>query len=201
MTTRWLWRVGILVLVAAAFVAGALVGHESVDQSAEPSPGTSSVDAGFARDMAVHHEQAVEMAILVRDRGSDPEVRSIARDIQLTQQYQIGQMHEWLDSWGLSYVAQQRMAWMPGHEHDAMAMPGMASREELRGLGSARERQADIRFLRLMMAHHRGGIEMAEAAAEHASLGRVREVSRKMASTQRAENRSMSDLLDRLTND
>ena len=30
-------------------------------------PGDNSVEAGFARDMIVHHEQAVTMALLARD--------------------------------------------------------------------------------------------------------------------------------------
>ena len=42
-------------------------------------PGDDSAEAGFARDMAVHHLQAVEMANLVAERSSDAEVRQLAR--------------------------------------------------------------------------------------------------------------------------
>ncbi|MHC5908965.1 DUF305 domain-containing protein, partial [Streptomyces sp. S6] len=38
----------------------------------------AAVDAGFARDMAVHHQQAVEMSYIVRDRTDDEEVRRLA---------------------------------------------------------------------------------------------------------------------------
>ena len=44
-------------------------------------PAADSVDAGFARDMATHHLQGVEMANLVPDRSKDPEVRQLAFDI------------------------------------------------------------------------------------------------------------------------
>ncbi|ALV33068.1 hypothetical protein AS200_14145 [Streptomyces sp. CdTB01] len=35
-------------------------------------------DVGFARDMAVHHQQAVEMSFIIRDRTDDEDVRRLA---------------------------------------------------------------------------------------------------------------------------
>lgn len=60
------------------------------------TPGDASADAGFARDMATHHAQAVEMAMIVHSRTDDPEVATLAMDIALTQQSQIGIMRTWL---------------------------------------------------------------------------------------------------------
>jgi len=37
-----------------------------------------SAEAGFARDMQVHHDQGVELAMIVRDRTDDPDVRLLA---------------------------------------------------------------------------------------------------------------------------
>ncbi|MEV4010737.1 DUF305 domain-containing protein [Nonomuraea angiospora] len=59
-------------------------------------PADASVEAGFARDMQAHHAQAVQMTLIVRDRISDREVRTLAYDIATTQQQQIGQMYAWL---------------------------------------------------------------------------------------------------------
>lgn len=39
------------------------------------APAESSADVGFARDMSVHHQQAVEMSFIVRDRTKDEDVR------------------------------------------------------------------------------------------------------------------------------
>ncbi|WIY75794.1 DUF305 domain-containing protein [Streptomyces anulatus] len=86
-------------------------------------PGASSADAGFARDMAVHHQQAVEMSFIVRDRTDDEDVRRLAYDIANTQANQRGMLLGWLDLWELPKVApggEQPMAWMAdtgGHEH------------------------------------------------------------------------------------
>ena len=52
-------------------------------------PGDGSPEAGFARDMIVHHAQAVEMAEIVRDRTESEQIEILATDIVLTQQAQI----------------------------------------------------------------------------------------------------------------
>ena len=64
------------------------------------SPAEGSPEVTFARDMAAHHTQAVELAMILRDRSTDEELRRFALDILLTQQAQIGQMEGWLAVWG-----------------------------------------------------------------------------------------------------
>ena len=91
----WIVFVTVVVLTALAFFA---IGR----LSAAPKPvSDSGPDAGFARDMQAHHAQAVEMALLVRDKTANPEIRAVAYDIATTQQQQNGQMFAWLQDWGL----------------------------------------------------------------------------------------------------
>ncbi|HMN29918.1 MAG TPA: DUF305 domain-containing protein, partial [Caldilineaceae bacterium] len=68
------------------------------------APAEGSAEVGFARDMAMHHAQAVNLAMLLRDRSDDEEMRQLALDILLTQQAQIGMMQGWLAVWGLPYA-------------------------------------------------------------------------------------------------
>ena len=76
-------------------------------------PGETSVEAGFARDMSVHHAQAVAMAEAIRDRTTDPDLKLLATDIALGQQGQIGRMSGWLDEWGLNQTSTATpMAWI-----------------------------------------------------------------------------------------
>src|SRR3712207_9094050 len=51
--------------------------------------------------MSRHHLQGVEMANLVPERSTDPEVRQLAFDIAETQQNQVGRMQGWLALWDL----------------------------------------------------------------------------------------------------
>src|SRR4051794_41941230 len=112
-----------LVLLAVIGVALLLIGGGlavSMGIGQQHPPTADSVDAGFARDMSLHHLQAVEMANVALDRSRDPEVRRLAFDISTTQNNQVGRMRGWLALWGLPVSGGDLMAWMggTGHEHD-----------------------------------------------------------------------------------
>ncbi|MGW6499753.1 DUF305 domain-containing protein, partial [Nonomuraea angiospora] len=99
---------GVLVLALAAFF---LFGRDG-------TPGDTSPEAGFARDMATHHAQAVDMSFIVRDKGPAKEIRNLAFDIINTQANQRGMFLGWLQQWGLDPATDQKpMAWMSGHGH------------------------------------------------------------------------------------
>ena len=170
----------------------------------DPAPTADSVAAGFARDMSRHHLQGVEMANLVPERSTDPEVRQLAFDIAETQQNQVGRMQGWLALWGLPPTGGDTMAWMTsatGHAgHDTGAtdgglMPGMATDEELAQLRSLSGTEFDVEFLRLMIRHHQGGREMAEYAAEQAGVPAVAGLAGTIAETQTAEVTTMERML------
>jgi uncharacterized protein (DUF305 family) len=150
--------------VCVALAAGVIIGARSSDGTASASPAETSVDVGFARDMQVHHAQAVDMSMTVRDAvdaTADPELRTVAADIMLTQQQQIGQMYGWLSAWGRTQAGDGPMALMggahptasPAHaaDHgaaharsDASSMPGMASDAELDRLSRLVGRKAAL---------------------------------------------------------
>jgi uncharacterized protein (DUF305 family) len=215
------WR-----LVTAAVIAGALVlvvglaaGWMLAARSADPS--TTSVEAGFARDMQVHHDQAVEMALIVRDRTDDPAIRSLAYDIATSQSQQSGQMYAWLNDWGLPQARPgESMEWMSaptldgsrgqGHDHGTTAaggtastdapttsgsMPGMATDDDLARLRASTGTDAEVLFLTLMLAHHRGGVEMADAVIERSDHPLVTTLARAIVFAQSGEIDYMETLL------
>ena len=165
-------------------------------------PTADSVDVGFSRDMARHHLQGVEMANLAQDRSEDPAVRGLAFDIATTQTNQVGRMQGWLALWGYSPTGGDVMGWMGTSGHsghgagDSTLMPGMATEEELANLRSLQGTAFDVEFLRLMMRHHQGGLEMADYAAEHGETDVVRRLARTIAESQTAETRLMSGMLE-----
>lgn len=157
-------------------------------------PGERSADAGFARDMATHHEQAVAMAEAIRARAPTPEVAVLATDIALTQQAQIGRMRGWLDTWGLPPTGRDLpMAWM-GHPMAGL-MPGMARRAELAALATAPAADAEAEFLRLMIRHHKGGVLMAEGALARARRPEVRQLAQGIIAAQQSEITLMTEML------
>lgn len=186
-------------LAAVAVAGGYLWGSSGDTQAATPS--TTSVDAGFARDMSTHHTQAVTMANYERDHTSDKNLYLIAYDIETSQQFQIGQLQGWLDAWGLNRsTTQPQMSWMAGHAHLAAdgLMPGMATPAQMKKLLSSHGKALDLLFLQLMIRHHQGGIVMADYAAQHASEGYVRTLAQSMATAQTNEVVTMEALLRKL---
>lgn len=161
-------------------------------------PGAGSVAVGFAQDMSAHHAQAVAMAGLVMERTDDESVTTLALDIQLTQQGQIGQMHGWLDLWDQpKTTVGPRMTWMsPDGGGVQGRMPGMASPEELGRLRETRGEEAERLFLQLMIDHHESGVAMAAAAVEQAPLPEVRRLAETMVSGQQVEIDAMRQMLD-----
>ena len=204
--------IAVAALFALAFTAGRVA-------ATPETPGTNSADAGFARDMQVHHSQAVEMSRIVRDQTDDVVIRTIAYDIAMTQQHQVGQMYAWLEEWGLPQSTDaDRMAWMAGSGHTAHAdedtdadgegdasavaadglMPGMATPEEMDALAEATGEDAERLYLELMIDHHAAGVDMAQAGVELTDEPEVRELARKMAAGQATEITAMEDLLAQL---
>ncbi|MFE8005135.1 DUF305 domain-containing protein [Streptomyces sp. NPDC057418] len=191
----------VVFLVAVGLVLMMVVRPSSASPSGSGvfAPAESSADVGFARDMSIHHQQAVEMAFIVRDRTDDEDVRRLGYDIINTQANQRGMMLGWLETWGRPKSSDRPpMEWM-GHtvtpRSDDSLMPGMATDEQLERLRAAEGRAADVLFLRLMTVHHRAGADMALAAAGAAGTDEIRNLAAGMARAQESETALMADML------
>jgi uncharacterized protein (DUF305 family) len=168
------------------------------------APGADSAEAGFARDMATHHAQAVEMSFVIRDKSSDEELRTLAYDITVTQSTQRGVFMGWLQQWGLPQASTApRMTWMPGHAQVARGaggvplMHGMASDDELRRLRVAQGTDAETLFLQLMIRHHEGGVLMARAVTGLSRRADVVAMAKSIDDGQRAEIVEMTEMLSK----
>ena len=176
-------RVAVLV-VAVGFLAFAV----GVVATQDRPPGADSVDVGFLQDMLTHHEQALSMATMTIAKGSDPVVRSYAREVLTEQGFETGVMTRMLDDWGYSRDdrSDRAMAWM-GMPVPVADMPGLLTPAELDRMQAAEGREQDTLFLQNMAEHHRGGLHMARYAAEHAGSKDVRELAARMARSQADE--------------
>ena len=184
----------ITVVVATALIAG-MIGWLIGDSNAGPDP--NEVDVGFLQDMRDHHEQAVFISnIYLALQDTDPGLRTVARSISFGQAVDIGRMIQLLRDFNEPEVneGETAMAWM-GMPVPIAEMPGMATQEQLDELGSLRGAEADAMFAELMIAHHEGGIHMAEYAAQNGNVAEVRNMATSMADSQRHEIAEIEGLL------
>ncbi|MGB6049428.1 MAG: DUF305 domain-containing protein [Rhodococcus sp. (in: high G+C Gram-positive bacteria)] len=210
---------GLVAALAIGFALGFLARTTTIGGD-DSVPAADSVDVGFAQDMSVHHNQAIDMSAIALTSASDPLVRNLAFDMLTSQQNQVGQMQGWLAIWDRAPVgADGYMGWMTGSDHShamtdgdmtdgdmtdgdmtdgggsVSAMPGMASSDDLAGLRQATGIDVDVLFLQLMLRHHEGGLSMMEYAIDHAETPALVRLAESMVSTQESESTLMTQML------
>ncbi|WP_324262213.1 DUF305 domain-containing protein [Altererythrobacter sp. H2] len=112
-------------------------------------------DIAFMQGMIVHHQQAVEMAALVKGRTSREEIVAVAGRIDASQADEIAFMRGWLEE-------RSEPVAMAGMGHAHHTMKGMASPEDMARLATLDGVAFERLFLQLMIAHHRGALDMVE---------------------------------------
>jgi uncharacterized protein (DUF305 family) len=173
-----------------------------------PRAGHNQADVTFARAMIPHHVQALEMATLVPDRTSNPQVLDLANRIQRAQDPEIQRMTSWLTAWEAApatsdaagtampsapsdHSSGHAMPDMPGHH----AMVGMMSDADMARLHAARGGDFDRMWLRMMIQHHQGAIEMAKTELAQGANPDARTLAQQIIDGQQAEITQMNGLL------
>jgi len=199
----WMNPVNIVVMVLAAAVLAAAIGFVFGESRGKGAKNES--DIGFLQDMRIHHEQAVNMGLIYLDvsasgmgDGSDSRgiLRLIAREIIVNQSNESGRMVQILRQFDAAETNEtdEVMGWM-GEPVPLARMPGYATDEEMRTLQQSRGAEADRLFAKLMIAHHKGGVHMAEHASMHGSSDEVRAMADSMVEAQGSEIAEMKKLL------
>jgi len=196
-----------LLALMLAVMVGASMFLFGLNTNLSNSPNEAEI--GFAQDMSVHHQQAIEMSFLVRERTDRQDIRGFAFDIINTQANQRGMMLGWLDLWEKPLTTIKKpMMWMvdsmSSMNHSQMNdsftsgayMPGMATKAEVDQLVTLEDKAAEKLFLELMIRHHQGGVMMAEGVIERSDTETVTRLAQTMVNGQQAEIDYMNELLE-----
>lgn len=166
-------------------------GSESTND--EATAAHNDADVEFAQMMIPHHEQAVEMAQLAPDRAESTEVKDLAMQIEEAQAPEIDQMEGWLADWDEE---------VGGATDDSGSMDhggsGMMSDQEMTDLEDASGAEFDRLFLKMMLAHHTGAVEMAGTEIAEGEFPDALALAEAIKSTQEAEIAGMKTLLKEL---
>lgn len=125
--------------MAAGTESGDMVGHDMSSMSL-----TVDSEAAFITGMIPHHQEAVESARAVLETTERPEVRELARNVIATQTEEIATLESWLTQW---YPDAAEADYTPMMDDPAGLNPD----------------EADRAFLKGMIMHHQGAINMAQS--------------------------------------
>ncbi len=175
--------------------------------SAQQTPHYTAADVRFMQGMIGHHAQALVMSALIPERTTRTDIRALGQRIEVSQKDEIKLMQQWLRDRGQSVPTPDahahQMMNMPGMAMSDTLMPGMLTADQLAELTKARGSDFDKLFLKDMIQHHEGALEMVATLLGTTGSGQEPEVFRFAAEVdadQRAEIARMSALLDRLGN-
>ena len=149
----------------------------------------NEADVRFATDMVPHHAQAIEMVTLTQGRPLDPEVQQLADAIREAQAPEVETMVDWLTAWDQE-VPETDLDHANaghgegGHEGDADA------------LASASDAEFQDLWLEMMIEHHTGALEMAQAEQRDGEHAGAVELAGSIIETQQAEIDEMTALLE-----
>ena len=116
--------------------------------------GFTKDDTVFMNHMIVHHEQALTLSRLAPNRTNTQEILDLAGRIDVSQEDEISFMQGWLEERNIEVHAHMSM------HH--MKMMGMASDQDIAKLSNSKGMEFDELFLRLMIAHHEGALDMVK---------------------------------------
>jgi uncharacterized protein (DUF305 family) len=142
------------ILLATSFASYAVNNNSQrmmgmMGMSARHFTSSQTIDANFIEQMIPHHESAIAMAELAKEKSKREEIKSLADDIIKSQSAEIAQMRQWYQEWYNKEVPKV-------DTHDNMMMDGNVSTAKL-----SEAADFDKEFLDNMIPHHQMAVMMA----------------------------------------
>ncbi len=181
-----------LLIILAVLVAGAgivFVANQSGGDNAKKR------DQAFLQSMVPHHESAIAMAQVAKERATTPEIKKLAGDIVSAQETEIAQMrriHERL--FGSALTPDEGAHEQLGLSASEAGMNhGAGSTDMLRTANPF-----DQAFIDEMIPHHEGAIRMAKALLETTKDTELRQLAQAIVTAQEKEVTLMSEVRTRV---
>ncbi|TGN64742.1 DUF305 domain-containing protein [Nocardioides eburneiflavus] len=160
----------------------------------------NDADVEFATEMIPHHADALVMVDMTQGRDLSPELAALTEDIRAAQAPEIESMVDWLTAWGED-VPETSRDHVNSHggshgEDEGEEMDGMGmDPDDLTELEDAEGGAFESMWLEMMIEHHEGAIEMAEAEQEDGLFADAVALAESIESSQAAEIELMEELL------
>ena len=160
----------------------------------------NDADVAFASDMIQHHAQALAMVDMTMGRDLTPEVAALAEDIRAGQGPEIETMSDWLQEWEEDIpetVRDHANAHGGGGAggDTGTDMPGMMTEKDMAALEAATDAEFETMWLEMMIEHHEGAVEMAQAEQEEGQYEPAVDLAGQIITGQKSEIATMQGLV------
>ena len=181
--------------LAALLLTGVLVfgvaacGGDDDEGSSGSAGNAESVEKAFLTGMVHHHETAIEMSEIARERGQAPFIKGLAEDIASTQEREMAEMKEIYTRLLGGELKPDPMA------HDGLGLSageaGMTHSPDTNDMLRAAD-PFDRAFVDEMVPHHIGAVKMADVVLESTKDADLRKLAEGIISTQEREIEEMN---------
>jgi uncharacterized protein (DUF305 family) len=141
-------------------------------------PLTGKPDIDFVQGMIPHHQGAIDMAKVALQYGKDAEVKTLAENVIKAQEGEIAVMKAWLGKIDQTALVTEPKSTTGNEQAMATMMKNMAV---------PYTGDADVDFLKSMIPHHQGAIDMAKVALQYAKDPEVLKLAQDVIAAQEAE--------------
>ena len=165
-------------------------GKQGKQDKQEKSAATafSGADIMFLQMMIPHHQQAIDISNIALKSSKDVELLALADTIIEAQTAEIVQMNSWLKEAGASMDM----------GHSMSGMGGMLNEAELSALAMATGKEFDALWLKGMIEHHDGAIDMSSMIAD-ASNPEIKAFGENVIKDQSVQIDQMNAILKRIS--
>ena len=177
---KLLWNPRHLMLLALAAAAVA-IGACGDDEEPGSSATANGVDRAFVAEMVPHHESAVEMAKVAKEKAQHGEVKKLADAIIQAQNAEIETLNALASQMDKDGVKKGDL----GMEMDEMEMSEMSTLEEAKPF--------DREFIDMMIPHHQDAIVMARMELEKGKSADAKKLAEAIIDAQSKEIDEMND--------
>ncbi len=179
--------IGILIGVLAGFFGMNGIKQQSSDE----------LDAYFVEHMIPHHQDAITMSELAKNRAKEPEVRQLAENIIKSQAKEIEQMKAWYKNWFEKDIDSKNIVHnMYGNDvnqNSILHMGMMGDERDLAKLEGVED--FDRAFIEQMIPHHQMAVVMAEMLKRSTKRPEMKKLAEDIIAVQNDEIQQMREWL------
>ncbi len=147
---------------------------------------TGNADVDFVKSMIPHHQGAIDMAKVELQFGKDPEALKLAEEIVKAQESEIAMMNGWLE---------KNEGAATGSDPASAQAYEKAMGDMMKNMHMTYSGDADADFVKGMIPHHQGAIDMAKAELQFGKDVEMRNLAESIMADQEREIALMKDWL------